>query len=134
MSRAQSLPVPHHPPEHELATFKHFRVLEPFLERLAAQTRGGNRQLEYHHSIIHLLLYYFNPLITSMRGLQQVSEFPRVQKAFGVKRFSLGSFSESAAARVFDADLVAERDQLAAERDLIEPTRAFDLPDRGLFL
>lgn len=108
MSRAQSQATPNHPPEHELLGFKHFRRLEPCLERLAAQAQGGNRKLEYHHYLTALLFYYFNPLITSMRGLQQVSEFPRVQKRLGIKRFSLGSFSEAASQRVFDAELVAE--------------------------
>jgi hypothetical protein len=46
----------------------------------------------------------FNPLMQSVRGLQQLSELKRVQKRLGVNRVSLGSFSESC--RVFDPELL----------------------------
>ena len=59
-----------------------------------------------------ILLYLFNPLIDSMRTLQQVSELPAIQKRLGIKRFSLGSFSESC--RVFKPEMLQQVvDQLA---------------------
>lgn len=42
-----------------------------------------------------VLLYLFNPAITSLRGIQQASELRNVQKKLGIKRASLGSLSES---------------------------------------
>jgi hypothetical protein len=51
-----------------------------------------------------VLLYFFNPIVTSLRGLQQTTERRKVQRALGCSRASLGSLSE--AATVFDADLL----------------------------
>lgn len=51
-----------------------------------------------------ILLYFFNPVLTSLRGIQQASSFRKVQRELGVSKTSLGSLSE--AARVFDADLL----------------------------
>ena len=49
-----------------------------------------------------ILLYMFNPVVTSLRGLQQASELKKVQKKRGYARASLGSLSESVA--VFDSE------------------------------
>jgi hypothetical protein len=55
-----------------------------------------------------------------MRVLQKVSELPEVQSRLGIKRFSLGSFSESC--RVFDPAMLQEVvDQLA--KDLLPVQR-----------
>lgn len=51
-----------------------------------------------------ILLYFFNPVLTSLRGIQQASGFQKVQRELGVAKTSLGSLSE--ASRVFDAQLV----------------------------
>ena len=73
---------------------------------------AGNRGLHYDDYVLLVLLYLFNPLIDSMRLLQQVADLPEVQKRLGIKRFSLGSFSESC--RVFEpAMLQRVVDQLA---------------------
>jgi len=50
------------------------------------------------------LLYFFNPVMTSLRGIQQATNFRKVQQELGIVRTSLGSLSE--ASRVFDAGLV----------------------------
>jgi hypothetical protein len=50
------------------------------------------------------LFYFFNPTITSLRGLQQASELEKVQQALGCSRVSLGSLSE--AADVFNPQLL----------------------------
>lgn len=106
MSHTSTVARPHHPPEHEVVGLKDLRRFAPFLDQLAAPAHVDNRKLEYQDYVTYLLLYYFNPTITSMRGVQAVSEFPRVHKALGVKRFSLGAFSEAASPRVFDAELL----------------------------
>ncbi len=60
-----------------------------------------------------MLLYFFNPIVTSLRGLQQASELKNVQAKLGCDRASLGSLSE--ATTVFDAerlkDIISELGQ-----------------------
>ena len=74
--------------------------------------RAGNRRLHFDDYVLLVLLYLFNPLIDSMRTLQKVAELPGVRQRLGIKRFSLGSFSESC--RVFEpAMLQRVVDQLA---------------------
>src|ERR1700689_843259 len=62
--------------------------------------KAGNRELHFDDYVLLILLYLFNPMIDSMRTLQKVSELPEIQARLGIKRFSLGSFSESC--RVLD--------------------------------
>lgn len=66
--------------------------------------RAGNRELHYDDYVLLVLLYLFNPLIDSMRTLQKVAGLPEVRKRLGIKRFSLGSFSESC--RVFEPEML----------------------------
>lgn len=74
--------------------------------------KAGNRDLHFDDYVLLNLLYLFNPLIDSMRTLQKVAELPEVQKRLGIKRFSLGSFSESC--RVFEPAMLQQVvDQLA---------------------
>ena len=95
--------------ERELAGFKYFKLLGPVLERLhdtaCARDKAGNRKLHFDQYTALMLLYFFNPSVTSLRGMQQASELGKVQRKLGCPRASLGSLSE--AARVFDADLLA---------------------------
>jgi hypothetical protein len=94
----------------ELQGFKYFRLLGPLLERLqhigSEGDRAGNRQLFYDQYVSLLLLYFFNPVLTSLRGLQQASGLDKVQKLLGVRRTSLGSLSE--ATGVFAAEPLRE--------------------------
>ena len=53
-----------------------------------------------------MLLYLFNPIVTSLRGIQQASELKKVQRKLGCPRASLGSLSE--ATSVFDAERLKE--------------------------
>jgi hypothetical protein len=52
------------------------------------------------------LRYFFNPIITSLRGLQDATTLSKVQGMLDIKATSLGSLSE--AARVFDPALLPE--------------------------
>ena len=63
-----------------------------------------NRRLHYGEYVAYLLLYFFNPLATSLRGLRQLSTLRKVQDDLGLPQFSLGSFSE--ARNVFDPALL----------------------------
>ena len=74
--------------------------------------KAGNRELHFDDYVLLVLLYLFNPLIDSMRTLQKVAGLPGVRKRLGIKRFSLGSFSESC--RVFEPEMLQQVvDQLA---------------------
>ena len=92
----------------DIEGLEYFDALTPLLARLkdigTERDRAGNRQLFYDQYISLLLLYFFNPTITSLRGLQQASTLENVQRRLGIRATSLGSFSE--AARVFDADVL----------------------------
>lgn len=87
------------------------RLIKPMqhlLERLhdagTGRDRAGNRRLFCDQYISLLLLYFFNPSLTSLRALQQASGWDKTRAALGIRRTSLGSLSE--AARVFDASLL----------------------------
>lgn len=94
----------------QLQGFKYFQLLQPFVERLhnlgTERDRSGNRDLFADQYLSLLLLYFFNGIVTSLRGLQQATELQKVQELLGIRRISLGSFSE--AARVFDAEAFRE--------------------------
>jgi hypothetical protein len=62
-------------------------------------------------------LYFVNPSLTSLRSLQNASNWEKVRKRLGIPRVSLGSLSESA--RVFDPALV--RPILKELADLARP-------------
>jgi hypothetical protein len=89
----------------DLQGFKYFRLLMPLLDRLhdvgTARDRAGNRQLFFDQYGALLLLYFFNPVLSSLRSVQQASGLKKVQNLLGVRRTSLGSLSE--ASGVFDA-------------------------------
>ena len=72
------------------------------------------RTLHYDQLCAWLLLYFFTPILTSMRGLQQASDLHRMKRKLGLARFSLGSFSE--ATHLFDPQLLVPiMEQLAAQ-------------------
>jgi len=90
--------------ENQLQGFKYFkalgRILEPLHEVGSARDRAGNRKLYFDNYAGLLLLYFFNPILTSLRGIQQASQLKKVQRLLGCSRASLGSLSE--AVQVFD--------------------------------
>ncbi|HEV3443616.1 MAG TPA: IS4 family transposase [Gemmataceae bacterium] len=94
----------------DLRGFKYFKLLNPLLERLhdvgTARDRAGNRQLCFDQYGALLLFYFFNPILTSLRSVQQASGLDKVRERLGVSQTSLGSLSE--AARVFDAAALQE--------------------------
>ena len=76
--------------------------------------KAGNRELHFDDYVLLLLLYLFNPLLDSLQLLQHASQLSQVQRRLGIKRFSIGSFSESC--RVFEPHLLQQVvDQLAAD-------------------
>ena len=88
----------------KLQGFKYFELIDELLERLrpvgTERDRAGNRDLYFDQYATLMILYYFNPTVTTLRGLQQFTTLEKVQRLCGVKPTSLGSLSE--AVRVFD--------------------------------
>jgi Transposase DDE domain len=92
-------------------------LLAPLHEVGCGRDSAGNRELHFDQYVT-LLLALTNPLIDSMRALQQASGLEKVSGQLGVKRFSLGSFSESV--RVFDPEkLKGVIGQLAGELNAV---------------
>jgi hypothetical protein len=67
--------------------------------------KAGNRKLFFDQYASLLLLYFFNPALTSLRALQQATGWEQTRRKLGIERTALGSLSE--AARVFDAEGLA---------------------------
>jgi hypothetical protein len=90
----------------DLKGFKYFKLLDSLLVHLhdeaTSRDRAGNRRLFYDQYACLLLLYFFNPIVQSLRGIQQASELDKVQRLFGCPRVSRGSLSE--ASQVFDPE------------------------------
>jgi hypothetical protein len=96
--------------ERDVKGLKYFTLLNPLLERLhecgTQRDVAGNRILHFDQYCSLILLFYFNPIVDSLRGIQQASQLGKIQKKLGCARASLGSLSE--AARVFDSELLRE--------------------------
>lgn len=126
----------------EIGGLKYFDQLAPLLARLhevgCARDKAGNRQLHFDQYCLLVLLYLFNPVVTSLRGLQQASELPKVQKRLGCPRSSLGSLSE--ATTVFEparlkeiiAELGAELQPLGRDARLKDIQHTLTLVDGTL--
>jgi hypothetical protein len=81
-------------------------LLESLHQVGTQRDKAQNRQLFFDQYGALLLLYFFNPILTSLRGIQQASHLEKVQKKLGCRGISLGSLSE--AANVFDARKLEE--------------------------
>ncbi len=96
--------------DEDITGLKYFRRLLPLFERLhevgCQRDLAGNRTLHMDQYCSLVLLYLFNPVVVSLRSLQQASELRKVQKKLGCARASLGSLSESS--HVFDPELLQE--------------------------
>lgn len=92
----------------DITGLKYFGILAPLLERLhddgCERDTAGNRELHYDQYCMLVLLFMFNPVVSSLRAIQQASELKNVQKKLGCERASLGSLSESS--RIFNPELL----------------------------
>lgn len=112
----------------DIVGLKYFDRLMPLLERLhdvgTQRDRAGNRELFFDQYCAFILLFLFNPIVTSLRGIQQASELKKVQKKLGCPRASLGSLSE--ATQVFDPEPVKEiARELASQLEPLNKDRQF---------
>jgi hypothetical protein len=94
----------------DLHGFKYLDDVLPLLRRLhpcgTAADRAGNRKFFADHYAALLLLYFFNPVLTSRNALLQASRLAKVQAFCGGRPVAAGSFSE--AQHLFDPTLLEE--------------------------
>jgi hypothetical protein len=94
----------------QLGHFKQLRKVAGMLAFLhdngCERDKAANRELHFDDYVLLVLLWMFNPMIDSLSTLQRVAGLEQVQKKLGIKRFSMGSFSESC--RVFTPSLLKQ--------------------------
>ena len=128
--------------ERDVGGMKMLQKLLPLLDRLhdvgCERDKAGNRKLHFDQHCLLVLLYLFNPIITSLRSIQQASELNKVQRLLGCPRAALGSLSE--ASSVFDAErlkeiiaeLGAQLEPLARDKRLADIRQKLTLVDGTL--
>lgn len=83
----------------DLQGFKYLNEVLPLRRRLhpcgLARAGAGNRQFFADHYAALLLLYFFNPVLTSRNALLQATQLAQVQAFCGGRPVSAGSFSEA---------------------------------------
>jgi hypothetical protein len=71
----------------QLTGFKYFKKLTPLFQRLhddgCARDWAHNRTPHFDQYCALVLLYLFNPVVCSLRALQQASDLPKVQATLG---------------------------------------------------
>jgi IS4 transposase len=96
--------------EEDVTGLKYFDKLAPLLARLhdvgCERDKAGNRQLHFDQYCMLVLLFLFNPVVRSLRAIQQASQLRNVQRKLGCLRASLGSLSE--AKEVFQPERLKE--------------------------
>jgi hypothetical protein len=96
--------------EEDVTGLKYFDKLAPLLARLhevgCQRDKAGNRTLHYDQYCMLVLLFLFNPVVRSLRAIEQASELRKVQRKLGCQRASLGSLSE--ATDVFEPERLKE--------------------------
>ena len=85
--------------EEDVTGLKYFDKLAPLLARLhevgCERDKAGNRHLHYDQYCMLVLLFLFNPVVRSLRAIEQASELRKVRRKLGCQRASLGSLSEA---------------------------------------
>ena len=85
--------------EADVKGLKYFDKLAPLLARLhdvgCERDKAGNRKLHFDQYCMLVLLFLFNPVVRSLRAIEQASELRKVQCKLGCQRASLGSLSEA---------------------------------------
>lgn len=83
----------------DLQGFKYLNDVLPLLRRLhpcgTAADKAHNRQFFADHYAALLLLYFFNPVLTSRNALLQATQLSKVQAFCGGRPVSAGSFTEA---------------------------------------
>src|SRR5450830_77924 len=128
--------------EEDVTGLKYFDKLAPLLTRLhdvgCQRDKAGNRKLHYDQYCMLVLLFLFNPVVRSLRAIEQASELRKVQRKLGCQRASLGSLSE--AKGVFQperlkeiiAELGEQLEPIARDPRLKDVQHTLTLDDRNL--
>lgn len=102
----------------EIAGLKYFDMLLPLLKPLHREAckrdKANKRNLHFDQHCLLVLLYMFNPTVTSLRAIAQASELSKVQKKLNCKQTSVSSLSE--ASRLFDPARLKEIIQQLGEQ------------------
>jgi hypothetical protein len=84
------LPTPPKPKilEQDIRGAKYFKLLGSLLNELhevgTERDRAGHRRVYFEHYGGLLLLYFFTPILTSLRGIEQASELKKGQGDSGL--------------------------------------------------
>jgi hypothetical protein len=72
--------------EEDVTGLKYFDRLAPLMSRLhdvgCERDKAGNRTLHFDQHCLLILLFLFNPVVRSLRAIQQASELRKVQRKF----------------------------------------------------
>ena len=84
---------------------KYFERLQPLFAPLhdfaTERDRSGNRQLHFDQYASLILLFFFNPIFSSLRGIQKASCLDKVQEQLGCKPGIPGRFGRVAPVFLF---------------------------------
>ena len=114
------------------------RLIEGMLGTLRAAYDHPNRQLFYDDLVIGLLLAFYNPVVRSLRGVEDASQMPGIRQHLDITAIKRSTASDAMA--VFDAQLLVPliqqlRGQVTSQqidatddtlRDLLNRLLAFD--------
>ena len=89
----------------DLQHVKQLRLVSRMLQPLHDPQAHGNRKFFMEHYVVLLLLHFFNPVLGSLRALQQATALDSVREVLGIPRLSLSAMSV-AASQVFDPALL----------------------------
>lgn len=112
--------------ESDIHGLKYLRAFEEILAPLHDVPVHGNRRFFMDQHVSLLLLHFFNPVLSSLRSLQQATGLENVQRTLGVSRTSLAAMSESAG-HVFDPELLRPiLDEVAGQVQPLSPSVRLD--------
>lgn len=89
----------------DVGGFKYLQQVQDLLAPLRGADAHGNRELFMDQYASLLLLYFFNPVLTSLRSLQQATQLENVQEMLQIRELSLGALSHNGR-YVFDPALL----------------------------
>jgi hypothetical protein len=101
MARAPKPPLK----ERDIQGLKYLRAFQDLLEPLRQIPVHGNRQFFMDQYVALQILHFYNPVLASLRSLEQATGLANVQQALAVGKTSLAAMSESAG-KVFDPALM----------------------------
>jgi len=73
------------------------RTVQPLVDRLAeaSHPRHGNVRLELSDAVVVMLAGFFNPMVRSLRLIEQMSQMPRFEGLLGVDRVCRSTLSDA---------------------------------------